>query len=118
VVVKALQYEPTDRFQTAVDMKEALLACQPALAAHTRPDAAASQPAIRSGSIRPVWTFSCQDEIRGTARIDRGAVYFGSYDRCLYALSLESGRLLWKYQSDGGIVSRPAVYGDLRFGSE
>jgi eukaryotic-like serine/threonine-protein kinase len=119
VVIKALQYEAENRFQSAIEMKDALLAAQTVFAGQSRPESSATPPAIHSGDMQPAWTFTCEDEIRGTARIDRGTVYFGSYDRCLYALSLESGRLLWKYQSDGGIVSRPAVFSDLIcFGSE
>jgi len=119
VVTRALQYESADRFLSALDMKDALLAAHVVPASQNRSTSPAAPPVIHANAARPVWIFSCEDEIRGTARIDRGAVYFGSYDHCLYALSVESGKLLWKYESDGGIVSRPAVFGDLIcFGSE
>ena len=46
-------------------------------------------------------------------------VYVGCYDNNLYALNAADGKFQWKYATDGGIVSRPAVYeGNVFFGSQ
>lgn len=112
----ALQYNPGDRFSSALEMKEALMGVArktgllPHMATSTNP---------KDGSIRPIWTFECEDEIRGTPVCADGQVYIGSYDNNLYALNAQTGRFAWKYPADGGIVSRPAAYeGNLYFGSE
>ena len=48
-----------------------------------------------------------------------GILYIGSYDNNLYALQAATGEFVWKYATDGGVVSRPAFYeGNIYFGSE
>ena len=118
-IAKSLEYDPSYRFASAEEMKQALLAVArksgtpeqlPSLGAANPPGAV---------SITPLWSYICEDEIRGSATCDKGLVFFGSYDHHLYALSIASGKLIWRYQTDGGIVSRPATYGDtVCFGSE
>jgi len=119
VLVTALQYDPSERFQTAEGMKAALLdvSRKTGLSQPTSPYT--TKVAVPQASITPLWTFSCADEIRGTATYVRDVIYFGSYDHHLYALNASSGKLLWKYATDGGIVSKPAVFGDYVYsGSE
>ncbi len=73
----------------------------------------------KTESVTPIWTFKCEDEIRGTPSADKKTIFIGSYDHNLYALDLKTGQFLWKYATDGGIVTRPFVYRDrLIFGSE
>ena len=70
-------------------------------------------------SILPIWEFKCEDEIRGSVRVDDGTVYVGVYDNNVYAISAKDGEFKWKYPTDGGIATRPFVYKDLViFGSE
>ena len=38
-------------------------------------------------------------------------VYIGAYDENLYALDAQSGALRWKFATEGGICSSPAVEG-------
>jgi outer membrane protein assembly factor BamB/tRNA A-37 threonylcarbamoyl transferase component Bud32 len=118
VIETALQYEPEARFQSALEMKAALaLTRQAGLPAGALSPAMHLPPANRN--IQPAWTFTCQDEIRGTPACEKGVLYFGSYDNYFYALQAASGKPLWKYAADGGIVSRPAVVADtVCFGSE
>ena len=74
--------------------------------------------AIHSG-IKPLWSFKCEDEIRGTPTLFQGTLYIGSYDNNLYALDAADGKFQWKYPTDGGIVSRPALFeGNVYVGSE
>jgi eukaryotic-like serine/threonine-protein kinase len=70
-------------------------------------------------SILPIWKFKCEDEIRATPSADKNKLYIGVYDHNVYALDLKSGKFQWKYATDGGIATRPALYKDLViFGSE
>jgi outer membrane protein assembly factor BamB/tRNA A-37 threonylcarbamoyl transferase component Bud32 len=123
VVYKALQYNPEDRFSDALEMKEALLAIAKkggyyATTSNISPETAAKQTGVSAG-IKPVWTFTCEDEIRGSPLCANGVVYVGSYDNNLYALGSSTGQFIWKYATDGGIVSRPAIFeSNLCFGSE
>jgi outer membrane protein assembly factor BamB/tRNA A-37 threonylcarbamoyl transferase component Bud32 len=119
VIVKAMQADPFQRFQSAEEMKIALLeVIGRSDSRHLSPQVDQVNPAADE-TIQPRWTFSCADEIRGSACYANGVVYFGSYDQHLYAVNAESGNLIWKYQTDGGIVSRPAVLDDsVYIGSE
>lgn len=117
VVNKALQYNPADRFQTAEEMKQALIQ------AGRKTGALTSVPlAVRttqSKGPQPVWTFECEDEIRGTPAVYQGMVLVGAYDNNLYAVNAANGQFKWKYATDGGVVSRPAIFESYAlFGSE
>jgi outer membrane protein assembly factor BamB len=128
VVTTALQYSPGDRFPSARAMKDALMNSANTIPTnqidaayrHTG-DGRPSKPRLAAAgeSMKPSWSFTCEDEIRGTPACYNGAVYIGSYDNNLYALETSSGKFLWKYATDGGIVSRPAVHDQqILFGSE
>ncbi len=118
VIYKALEYEPEDRFKSAVDMKNALLnvAHKTGILSGTTPGAAAIQG---NHEIKPVWDFKVEDEVRGTPELYEDFLYIGAYDNNLYALKAASGEFLWKYPTEGGIVSKPVVYeSNVIFGSE
>ena len=119
IVNKAMQANPADRYQSAEEFKSALLSViGRSESRQLSPQFDAVIP-IPDNTIQPIWTFACADDIRGSALYHRGIVYFGSYDKHLYAVNAESGKLIWKYQTDGGIVSRPAIADDAVFiGSE
>jgi outer membrane protein assembly factor BamB/tRNA A-37 threonylcarbamoyl transferase component Bud32 len=123
-IMKALAYEPSQRFP---DMKTfgAVLA---QFTENGRPVVvqAADVPGISAvaapapeGEIKPLWVFSCEDEIRGTPVITKGMVLAGAYDNNLYALQPSSGEFIWKYAAEGGITGRPAIVEDsIVVGSE
>jgi eukaryotic-like serine/threonine-protein kinase len=118
VVFKALQYAPEDRFQTAAEMKDALLATAKQTGVLLHIPIAKGQEK-ESHDIKPVWQFACEDEIRGTPTYYAGVIYVGSYDNNLYALDSDTGQFIWKYPTDGGIVTKPLVYENcVYFGSE
>lgn len=117
VIYTAIQYTPADRYPSAIAMKEALLGV--ARKTGMLPPAITPVPSKPGENIKPIWTFDCRDEIRGTATYQDGAVFFGSYDHHLYALNSATGNLLWKYAADGGIVSKPIIFeSNLYFGAE
>ncbi len=119
IVNKTLEYNPEDRFQNAAEIKESLMAAARKTGALVRL-AYTSTPIINQGQgIRPLWAFECEDEIRGSVSIEKDTLYVGSYDNNLYALTAANGDFMWKYASEGGIVSKPAYYESMIFvGSE
>jgi eukaryotic-like serine/threonine-protein kinase len=121
VINKALQYNPDDRFQTAEDFKEALLevAHQAGLISQIPASITATSASKSTDTIKPVWQFECEDEIRGSPVYHNGVVYTGCYDNNLYAIEAKRGTFIWKYPTEGGIVSKPVVFEDsIIFGSE
>ena len=119
VVNIALQYTPQDRYQSALEMKEALLAFIKNTGILPPKPVDKAITSAEEPEIQPLWEFACEDEIRGSATHANGAIYVGSYDNNLYALKATTGEFLWKYPTDGGIVSKPLIYeGNIYFGSE
>jgi serine/threonine protein kinase len=116
VIGTALQYNPADRFPGAQEMKEALLGVARKTGALSK---LTSSLPIQANTIKPLWTFKCEDEIRGTPLLHQGALYVGCYDNNVYSLNAADGQFQWKYATEGGVVSRPAVYeGNIYVGSE
>jgi len=119
VVNTALEYSPESRFRTAADMKQALTNVARKTGALVRISAGTPTGPINSGGIKPLWSFKCEDEVRGTPTLFQGTIYIGSYDNNLYALNAADGKFQWKYPTDGGVVSRPTIVeGNIFFGSE
>ncbi|GAB4482040.1 MAG: PQQ-binding-like beta-propeller repeat protein [Anaerolineales bacterium] len=121
VINTALQYNAADRFKRIEDFRDALIGAgkKTGLLNHIPAAPASIAPMMQAGGIKPIWTFQCEDEIRGGSMIYNGTVYTGSYDNNLYALNAATGEFIWKYATDGGIVSRPAAYEEnIYFGSE
>ncbi|PWB74237.1 MAG: protein kinase [Anaerolineales bacterium] len=118
IVNRALEYEPANRFKSAAEMKDALISAARKTGMLSRM-ANQTGPVLKSDGIKPLWSFKCEDEIRGTPAISQGILYIGSYDNNLYALDAAEGKFQWKYPADGGIVSRPVLTdGNVYFGSE
>lgn len=81
--------------------------------------AAEEQEEEFNDSILPIWKFKCEDEIRGSVQADKDKLYVGVYDNNVYALDLKNGDFKWKYPTEGGIATKPAVYKNMViFGSE
>lgn len=117
VVNTALQYNPSERFPSATAMKEALM--NVARKTGVLSKITTALPTGKSSSVKPLWSFKCEDEIRSTPVLNQGSVYVGCYDNNLYALNAADGKFQWKYATEGGVVSRPAIYeGNIFFGSE
>lgn len=118
VIATALAYNPSDRFPTAEAMKAALLALQGPPAGGPAIASGPSQP-VAADTVQAVWSFECEDEVRGSPVTAAGVVYAGAYDNNLYALDEATGQMLWKYPTDGGIAGTPAVWEEMVFvGSE
>ncbi len=116
VINTALQYNPEDRFQNVKDFKNALLSVAKKTGALSR------IPMVKKNenqSVKPLWTFKCEDEIRGSVAYDNGKIYAGCYDYNLYVLDSSDGSFQWKFATEGGIVGKPAIQdSNVYFGSE
>ncbi|OGN76226.1 MAG: protein kinase [Chloroflexi bacterium GWB2_49_20] len=117
VINVALQYNPPDRFETIATMKEALMAAARKTGLLGRINQSTGN--IQTSSLKPLWTFQCEDEIRSSPLYYEGGIYVGSCDNNIYSLKAADGEFAWKYATDGSIVTRPAVYdGNIFIGSE
>ncbi len=110
VVMRALEYDPDRRFQSALEMKQALLAAM-GMQTPVRP-IAHREPSSGGAPYRVKWTFACEDEIRSRPVVADGMIFVTSYDHNVYALSAEDGKLLWKFATGGGIGGAVAVAED------
>ncbi len=120
VINSALQYNPEDRYKSIRDFKEALLGAGKKTGLLGRIGVGTPvTTGINSTSIKPIWSFQCEDEIRSTPLYYNGTLYTGCYDNNLYALNAANGEFLWKYAAEGSISNRPAVFEDnILFGSQ
>ncbi len=133
VVMRALTYNPEERYASAETMKQSLEAtlpggvapiqvqtegsvAAPPQRAGSRPSgAAAPAPAIAGSGdqVLPIWAFKVEDAVRSTPIVHGGVLYVGSYDNNLWALDAKEGTLLWKFATAGGIGSSPAYGGGV-----
>lgn len=122
VVMKALSYDPADRYQNADEMKQALVAIdqhdfevpadvEPAVQVSARPyDQQVEEPIEQipiEPTVSPIWSFKVEDAVRSTPVIYNNVVYVGSYDNNLWAIDAKEGSLIWKFPTGGGIGSSP-----------
>ncbi len=118
VLGRALQYNPEDRYNSAAEMKDAILTVAQRTGILTRA-MTATKSVLESSTIKALWTFECEDEIRGSVLYHDGAVYVGCYDNNVYKINAANGEFVWKYATEGGVVSKPAHHEqNIYFGSE
>lgn len=112
VVNGALEYDPKDRYQTAESMRNALIAAAKQTGMLPAKTAAGLRP---RNEIEALWSFECEDEIRGTPVNHNGKLFVGCYDNNLYALDAKTGEFLWKFPTEGGIPTTPLIYDDALY---
>jgi outer membrane protein assembly factor BamB/tRNA A-37 threonylcarbamoyl transferase component Bud32 len=116
LINRALAYDPKDRFPTAEALRDALLAAAKKTGILNRIEVPS---AAKRSDVKELWSFECEDEIRGSPLVHNGIVFIGCYDNNLYALDAKNGQFLWKYATEGGIATRPAAADEAVFvGSE
>ncbi len=122
VISTALQYNVENRFKSIDEFKMALVGAGRKTGLLNRISSnqqSTSTESSNNTSIKPVWVFKCEDEIRGTPLYHAGMLYVGCYDNNLYALNATNGEFNWKFATSGGVVSRPvATNENIFFGSE
>jgi outer membrane protein assembly factor BamB/tRNA A-37 threonylcarbamoyl transferase component Bud32 len=111
VINTALTYDPKNRFPNAEAMKQALMSVAKETGILIKPRTAAI--VSQADEVEELWSFECEDEIRGTPIVYKGVVYVGCYDNNLYALNAKNGEFLWKYAAEGGITGKPAADDDI-----
>ncbi|TFH37891.1 MAG: serine/threonine-protein kinase [Anaerolineales bacterium] len=113
----ALSYDPKDRYQSAMLMKEGLISTAKRTGLLSQPSIAAI--ISQSDRVKEIWSFECEDEVRGSPLVFEGNVLIGCYDNNIYALDAKSGEFQWKFATEGGIPGRPAAEDGVVFvGSE
>lgn len=134
IIMRCLSYDPTERYENATALKEALVSLQRSLAepvavqssgagtptavSPTSQQAApqgTAQVAVTGNQIEPIWTFKCEDEIRSNVAIADGKVFVSVYDNNLYALKQKDGEILWKFPTSDGVGASPFVHEDTIF---
>ena len=135
VILRCVAYSPADRYGSAEELRDALVAVRDryrpavgAVAANQRTAAGGSAilslpttgtDEVAAGADRLDWVVATADEIRGSASHAGGAVYVGSYDHHLYAIDETDGSVRWRFRAQRGVVSKPLPTGELVvFGSE
>lgn len=122
VIHTAVQYDPVNRYKSVAEFKDALLNAGKKTGILNRLSPQATRTPVTTlftTTIKPLWTFKCEDEIRGGPLYANGGVFFGCYDHNLYSLDASTGDFRWKFPTHGGVVSKPVLVDDrLLFGSE
>jgi serine/threonine protein kinase len=121
VVEKSLAFNVADRYKSCLEMKEDLerLRYRPIgvvipTAAPTATTNGSStgffeEEVAQTGTLQPKWKFKTEDEIRCSPTSVRDMALVGSYDTNMWALKLDSGDLVWKFPTKGGIASSPVI---------
>ena len=70
---------------------------------------------VRIAADKPakVWQFDAPSAVIGPVVHDETSLYFACRDTCVYRIELSSGKLLWKYQTQGVLDSAPQLGGKL-----
>ena len=64
------------------------------------------------------WKFQTKGRVASSPAIADGVAYFGSNDRHLYAVDIQTGQEKWSFAVDAQVHSSPAIYGGVvYFGS-
>ncbi len=117
IINTTLDYDPKKRYATVEALKQALLAAVKETGILIMPRTA--EITAHEDDVQELWSFECEDEIRGSPILYQDVIYIGCYDNNLYALDAQTGEFLWKYATEGGITGRPAAEdGVILIGSE
>ncbi len=130
IVERAVEFDPTKRFQSCAEMKAALerLRYRPLSvggAGAVGKDSAGETDFFEGieqlGELQPRWKFTTEDEIRSGPTTFGELAYVGSYDTNMWCVRLDNGEFVWKYATNGGIATSPVIEDTNRlvlFGSE
>ncbi len=120
VVMKALAYDPIQRYGNALEMKQALEAARRAMQGSMT--AAISLGEVQSEDVEDWtetagssksqlrWKFKVEEEVRSGPAFHDGTVFVGAHDHNLWAITANSGDLRWKFPTESPITSTPDIY--------
>jgi len=112
ILDKSLEYDINKRWGSAEEFKRALLSL-PSARGLEGSSARLETAAFIDGSVKPIWRFACEDEVRVAVGVGDDRLYVPSYDNNVYALELETGKLVWKYPTEGSVATTPWVGEDV-----
>ncbi|MCD6344623.1 MAG: PQQ-binding-like beta-propeller repeat protein [Anaerolineae bacterium] len=112
ILDKSLEYDINKRWGSAEEFKRALLSL-PSARGLGGSGARMETAAFIDGSVKPIWRFACEDEVRVAVGVGDDRLYVPSYDNNVYALELETGKLVWKYPTEGSVATTPWVGEDV-----
>ncbi|MCG8351725.1 MAG: serine/threonine-protein kinase [Chloroflexales bacterium] len=118
IIARALEYDMSARWSTAIEFKEALLNIPgigdgSAQSVHTHSNQAPAVARSRAETTELLWNFTCEDEVRSSPCVSSGLLFVGCYDTNLYAIDIARGEFRWKYATEGGISSSPTTWQDI-----
>ena len=117
IINTTLDYDPKNRYPSTDALKKALMTTASDTGLLIKPRTA--EIFIRGDDIKELWSFECEDEIRGSPIVYQDMIIIGCYDHNLYALDKKTGEFIWKYATEGGITGQPAAEDGVIFiGSE
>lgn len=117
IIEKALDVEGGKRYTSCAEMKadlERLL--QPQQPAEIMPPPSHTLNGTDWGlkgidaGIQPIWAFKAEDELRGGPVVVDNLVLVGSYDTNMWAVDIQTGEIVWKVPTHGGISATPALH--------
>ena len=65
--------------------------------------------ALDGATGKKVWSYRAGHMADGSAAIYGDKVFFGTYDRCLHTVEVETGKGVWKFTTRGVVLSSPAI---------
>jgi outer membrane protein assembly factor BamB len=65
-----------------------------------------------SSSGSKLWDFQAEDTVTHV-RVAGNTAYFGSYDNHMYAVDKQTGKLLWKFKTNGFVHTDPSIHKNL-----
>jgi outer membrane protein assembly factor BamB len=68
---------------------------------------------IAADKAAKIWQFDANSAVVGPIVHDATSLYFACRDTCVYRVDLSSGKLLWKYQTQGILDTAPQLGGKL-----
>lgn len=113
IVLRSLAFDSNQRFATMSDMKEALVNLKSGrggLRVDATDEGEADEWALdEAQAISIRWKFKAEEEIRSSPVVYRNLLFVGAYDNNIYAVNADNGQYKWKYATDGGIATSPAI---------
>ncbi len=61
---------------------------------------------------KKLWDFKTEGTV-GHATVGSRLLYFGSYDNHMYAVDRNTGKLAWRFQTNGFVHTNPEIHGNL-----